>query len=94
MPTYEYQCDYFPEHRYEKLQKFSDPADTTCPICGHTVHRLISGGAGLIFHGNGFYQTDYKNNRPKENKSKKEETSDSKTETKSTGGCGANCGCH
>ncbi len=34
-----------------------------CPQCGKMkVQRLIHGGAGVLFKGSGFYQTDY---RPK-----------------------------
>ena len=32
---------------------------TKCPRCGRTASRLITGGAGLIFKGSGFYITDY-----------------------------------
>ncbi|MCX7834702.1 MAG: hypothetical protein N2450_01375 [bacterium] len=97
MPTYEYQCEVSAEHRYEKMQKFSDPMDTHCPFCGQPVRRIISGGVGLIFSGNGFYQTDYKNNHSKNGKSatKKEEKSETKTENNlNNGNCGSNCSCH
>ena len=33
---------------------------TSCPECGGEVRRLISGGAGFLFRGSGFYQTDYR----------------------------------
>ena len=33
---------------------------TDCPKCDGSVHRIISGGAGLIFKGSGFYITDYR----------------------------------
>jgi predicted nucleic acid-binding Zn ribbon protein len=32
-----------------------------CPDCNGEVKRLIGTGAGAIFKGTGFYQTDYKN---------------------------------
>ena len=38
MPLYEYQCDAC-EHRFEKIQKFSDPLEDTCPKCGGHVHK-------------------------------------------------------
>ena len=38
----------------------ADPI-TVCPECVRVVKRLIGAGAGPIFKGSGFYQTDYKN---------------------------------
>lgn len=57
MPTYEYRC---PQgHEFEKLQKMSDSARVKCPVCGKVASRKISGGAGFVFKGSGFYITDY-----------------------------------
>jgi putative FmdB family regulatory protein len=57
MPTYEYEC---PDgHVFEKFQKMTDKPRTKCPVCGRTAVRKISGGAGLVFKGSGFYITDY-----------------------------------
>jgi len=57
MPTYEYRC---PEgHAFEKFQKMTDKPRAKCPVCGKTATRKISGGAGLVFKGSGFYITDY-----------------------------------
>ena len=67
MPTYEYRC---PEgHEFERFQKMTDSARIRCPRCGRIAVRKISGGAGLIFKGSGFYITDYGKDgkgRPKE----------------------------
>ena len=39
----------------------SDKPKKKCPACGKMrLRRLISGGAGVIFKGSGFYETDYK----------------------------------
>lgn len=63
MPTYEYECDAC-GHEFERLQRMTDPAVRKCPKCGKLkVRRLISGGAGVIFKGAGFYETDYKRKR-------------------------------
>jgi putative FmdB family regulatory protein len=57
MPTYEYRC---PEgHQFEKFQKITEKPRTKCPVCGKAATRVISGGAGLVFRGSGFYITDY-----------------------------------
>jgi putative FmdB family regulatory protein len=57
MPTYEYQC---PEgHEFELFQKMSEKPRAKCPVCGKAATRQISGGAGLVFKGSGFYITDY-----------------------------------
>ncbi|GIV59016.1 zinc ribbon domain-containing protein [Rhodocaloribacter litoris] len=57
MPTYVYKrAD---GTTFEIEQRISEPALTTCPTTGQPVTRLITGGAGLIFKGNGFYLTDY-----------------------------------
>jgi putative FmdB family regulatory protein len=57
MPTYEYEC---PDgHVFEKFQKMTEKPRTKCPVCGKTAVRKISGGAGLVFKGSGFYITDY-----------------------------------
>jgi putative FmdB family regulatory protein len=57
MPTYEYRC---PDgHQYEKFQKITEKPRAKCPVCGKAATRVISGGAGLVFRGSGFYITDY-----------------------------------
>ena len=57
MPTYEYRC---PDgHQFEKFQKITEKPRAKCPVCGKAATRVISGGAGLVFRGSGFYITDY-----------------------------------
>jgi putative FmdB family regulatory protein len=57
MPTYEYRCT--AGHEFELFQKMSDKPRAKCPTCGKAATRRISGGAGLVFKGTGFYITDY-----------------------------------
>ena len=57
MPLYEYECNDC-EHRFERIQKFSDPLVSTCPVCGGEVRKLLSSPA-IQFKGTGWYVTDY-----------------------------------
>ena len=57
MPLYEYQCTKC-GHRFDKIQKFSDPILKKCPDCGGKLERLISAPA-VQFKGSGWYVTDY-----------------------------------
>lgn len=63
MPTYEYECRKC-GHRFERFQSITAAPLKTCPKCKGKVARLLSGGAGIIFKGSGFYQTDYKKTAP------------------------------
>jgi putative FmdB family regulatory protein len=57
MPTYEYRCP--SGHEFERFQKMTGAGRVKCPTCGRVAGRKISGGAGLVFKGSGFYITDY-----------------------------------
>ncbi len=58
MPTYEYRCSN--GHAFEQFQRMSDEPIATCPVCEAPAERKLSGGAGLLFKGSGFYITDYR----------------------------------
>jgi putative FmdB family regulatory protein len=59
MPTYEYKCP--KGHIFEKrFSRITSQRHAKCPVCGKRAERQISGGAGLVFKGSGFYATDYK----------------------------------
>lgn len=73
MPIYEYECEKC-GHRFEKIQKFSDPPLETCDKCGGPVHKMQSAPA-FQFKGTGWYVTDYA-------KSGKTGTDDKKTDDK------------
>ena len=92
MPLYEYQCKVC-RHRFEKIQKFSDPLVTECPECGEDeVEQMISAPA-IQFKGSGWYVNDYakkgsgsgqsSSSSKSEGESKNESKSESKSETKS-----------
>jgi putative FmdB family regulatory protein len=85
MPLYEYQCDAC-GHRFEVIQKYSDPLVDICPKCGSTVHKLISSPA-IQFKGSGFYITDYPKKEsgggPKSSGGAKEKDPSSRTESSS-----------
>ncbi len=61
MPIYEYECE-FCLHRFQLLQKMSDPAPSVCPNCSKEggIKKLIS-QTSFELKGNGWYVTDYKN---------------------------------
>lgn len=59
MPTYDYECKKC-HHKFEVFQSIKDKPLSECPQCNGEVKRLIGGGMGIIFKGNGFYTTDYK----------------------------------
>ncbi|HSW28344.1 MAG TPA: zinc ribbon domain-containing protein [Longimicrobiales bacterium] len=58
MPTYEYRCPR--GHHFEVFQRISEKPEAACPQCGEPGLRQISGGAGFLFKGGGFYATDYR----------------------------------
>lgn len=77
MPLYEYQCKKC-GHRFERIQRFSDPLVKKCPECGGKVEQLISAPA-VQFKGSGWYVTDYAKKSSAGSSSKSE--SDSKTDS-------------
>jgi putative FmdB family regulatory protein len=81
MPTYEYRCEDC-GHKFEAFQTMSEPPVEKCPVCAGKVKRIISGGAGFIFKGSGFYITDY---RSREYKAAAEKERAEKSEASSTG---------
>lgn len=72
MPTYNYYCNNC-ESYFSYFQKMSEASKKECEDCGGKIERIITGGAGLIFKGSGFYLTDYKkkSNNGKKNQDKK-----------------------
>jgi putative FmdB family regulatory protein len=96
MPLYEYECKKC-HHRFEKIQKFSDPHVKKCPKCSGPIEQVISAPA-VQFKGSGWYVTDYAkkssaatsssssngdSSTKKESKSKSEDSSKSEGSQKS-----------
>lgn len=79
MPIYEYQCGNC-EHKMEAIQKFSDEPLTDCPECKQETLRKLVSAAAFKLTGTGWYETDFKDKKPK--------TAEAKTasETKSSDG--------
>lgn len=93
MPTYEYKCSHC-DNELEVFQSITASPKKKCPECGKLkLQRLIGTGAGVIFKGTGFYETDYRSDnykkgaeseKPKSDSSKKDSKKDTKTETSKT----------
>jgi putative FmdB family regulatory protein len=82
MPTYDYRCKKC-GHELELYQSMSEAPKRKCPNCGKlSLDRLIGAGAGILFRGGGFYQTDYRSDSYKKSA---EADSKSKSEGDSSG---------
>lgn len=87
MPTYQYKCAKC-DYRFEESQSITDSPLAKCPQCGGPVERIISGGAGFLFKGSGFYITDNRSDSYKKAAESDKpsvvssSSSDSKTEAK------------
>lgn len=94
MPLYEYQCAKC-SHRFEKIQKFTDPAPEACPVCGEGPVTRLPSSPAIQFKGTGWYITDYakksgtdagKSGSGDKGDGKSDAKSDSKSESKSDSG--------
>jgi putative FmdB family regulatory protein len=88
VPTYEYECRQCPR-TFEVRQRISEPALTTCDICGGPIRRLLA-PAPFILKGGGWYVTDYPSeSRKKALSSESGEKSSGSSEQKSDAGGGS-----
>ncbi len=89
MPTYEYECGKC-HKKFEVFQNISDQPLKKCPGCRGKVRRLIGRGAGVIFKGSGFYQTDYRSEQYKKHAREDKKTAEPAAGArKETGGAAA-----
>lgn len=79
MPIYEYQCQAC-DHRFDKIQKMSDPTPSACPECQKDQLKRLVSAPSFRLTGSGWYETDFKN----KGKEKPKEKQPSKTDTKTT----------
>lgn len=74
MPTYEYICGNC-GCEFEQLQSITAKPLRKCPKCSkNKLKRLIGAGAGVIFKGTGFYETDYRSEGYKKAKESEKKT--------------------
>jgi len=89
MPTYEYECRKC-GHAFERFQNMTEAPLKRCPQCRGKLQRLFGTGAGIIFKGSGFYETDYKRGKSYAAAEKKESSGEKAggdaNKTKSGGG--------
>lgn len=76
MPTYEYECDVC-RKQFEVFQPITAKPLKRCPTCKGKVRRLIGKGAGIIFKGAGFYQTDYRSEHYKKRATEEKKSAES-----------------
>lgn len=81
MPTYDYKCSNC-SYTFEYFQPMSAEPLSDCPQCKGSLKRIIGSGAGTIFKGSGFYQTDYKAKSTKSNKTEKTDNAATSTDKK------------
>ena len=81
MPTYTYECKKC-GHEMDLFHSMTSTPRVKCEECGGACRRLIGRGAGIIFKGSGFYETDYKTKKgkPPESSDKKQSSKDGGTE--------------
>jgi len=87
MPTYDYECPQC-QHVMEVFHGMTEKPRVKCPQCGRRgMKKQLGTGAGIIFKGGGFYETDYRSESYKA--AQKAETSagssDSKSDASSNG---------
>ena len=82
MPTYDYECTAC-DHKWEDFHSIKAKPKRKCPECGKLkAKRVIGPGAGIIFKGSGFYQTDYRSASYKKGAKAEKKATEKKAESK------------
>jgi len=85
VPTYAYECQAC-SHRFEEFQSITARTLRKCPECSEKrLQRLIGPGAGIIFKGSGFYETDYRSDSYKKGADDAKKASEAKSDDKGDG---------
>lgn len=82
MPTYTYQCQECGD-TLDVFHSITAKPRIRCESCGTRMRRLLGTGAGIIFKGSGFYETDYKKSSSGKAETAPESKPEAKSETKS-----------
>ena len=86
MPTYDYVCEHC-EHEFEEFQLITAKPLRKCPECKKPkLRRLIGAGAGVIFKGSGFYETDYRSDGYKKSAEAEKKAAEPKSDSKDSKG--------
>lgn len=64
MPTYTYECTSC-GHEQAVFHAITAAPRVKCASCGGKTKKLLGTGAGIIFKGSGFYETDFKEKKGK-----------------------------
>ncbi len=84
MPTYDYVCEHC-EHEFEEFQLITAKPLRKCPECKKLkLRRLIGAGAGVIFKGSGFYETDYRSDGYKKSAEAEKKAAEPKKDSKNS----------
>ncbi len=79
MPTYSYKCTAC-GNAFDTVQSFSDPALTTCEVCGGALRKVFS-PVGVTFNGSGFYRTDSRSKPSSDSGSGKSDSGSAKSDS-------------
>ena len=85
MPIYEYECNEC-EHKLEVIQKINEEPLKECPECGDDSLRKLVSAASFRLKGTGWYETDFKDKKPKRDTEKSTDKDDKKKKNDSKSG--------